>query len=203
MNIHNAVKAGNRSRVSELLHSGVAVNNRNQHGWTALMRAAHKGDVRMIHFLLKKGANAKLKEPHFRQTPLIMATAFGHVNAIRALLQKSNLNAKTIDGMSALSFVTANGRDPAVARMLLRAGAKLDSNAREYMINNNKWRNVVTEMFVRRGAAKRGVHNMYTAMRMRTAKARAPANILAQKVYHPSRVTRMTQRYGNNWMNKV
>ena len=208
MNIHTAARRGNVARVSELLHAGVPVNTRDANGYTPLMWAANKGNVRMIRFLLKKGANARLKNQH-NVTPLILATQVNSLPAMRELLRHSNINAKNLNGQSALAFAAAHTRDPAGARMLLRAGAKLDSNTREYLYpghgsSNTRWRNLVTEMLVRRGGLKSALPRMYTAMRMRKAKARTGGNnTLARTVFHPERVQRMQKRYGNNWLNKV
>lgn len=197
MNLHNAVKAGNVPLVSQILHSGVPVNRRNKIGMTALMYAAQQGNVRMIRFLLKKGANARLKEPIHDQTALIFAAHRNSIPAMRELLRHSNINAVTQNNLSAIHFVGPEG-----IRMLMRAGAKPNINKNWLEFRNNK-RNLVTEMLVRRGAARHGLSKMYTAMRMRKAKARTPGNMLPRTVFHPSRVERMISKYGLNWQNKV
>lgn len=197
MDLHTAVKEGNVPRVSQILYSGVPVNRRNKIGMTALMYAAQQGNVRMIRFLLKKGANARLKEPIHDQTALIFATQRNHIPAMRELLRYSNINANTQNNLAAIHFAKPEG-----IRMLIRAGAKLKIN-NNWLEHNNKKRNLITEMMVRRGAARHGLSKMYTAMRMRKAKARTPGNMLPRTVFHPSRVERMITKYGLNWQNKV
>ena len=206
--IHNATRRGNIARVSELLRAGVKVNSRDQNGWTPLHHAAERGNVRMIRFLLNKGANARLKT-NFNRTPLILATWENKLPAMRELLRHSNLNASDANAQTALALAVSNNRDPAGARMLLRAGAKVNENTIEMLTHNaaqhsNKWRNILTEMLVRRGAASRALSKMHTAMRARKTKARTGGNnTLAKTVFHPERVKRMMKQYGNNWLNRV
>ena len=60
-------------------------------GWTALHRAAEKGDVDEVERLLAAGANvdARTTSRRFaRDTPLIIATRYKHFDVMRLLIDR-------------------------------------------------------------------------------------------------------------------
>jgi Ankyrin repeats (3 copies) len=62
------------------------VNARNQHGMTALMRAAYHGHDRMVRVLLDHGADPNLTR-NDKFTALALAAFFGHTETVRILIE--------------------------------------------------------------------------------------------------------------------
>jgi hypothetical protein len=69
-----AAKQSDLGAIDRLLGSGADVNERDEHGWTALNWAAGKGDARMVALLLERGADVTLTGRDNR-TPLMIARA--------------------------------------------------------------------------------------------------------------------------------
>ena len=97
-------------------------------GWTALLRAATKGQEMMVCLLVEKGADIEARSPS-NGTPLICA-AEGNYEAIVEFLLKSgaNVNAEDQFGWKPLHRVMVNPGGEGVAQILLTHGA--DINAR-------------------------------------------------------------------------
>ena len=79
-----AVKAGNAYAVTELIDSGVDVNQQDEHGWTPLNWAAGKGDTSILRSLLDRGADPS-KVGRDERTPYMIALAAGQAEAARLL----------------------------------------------------------------------------------------------------------------------
>lgn len=61
------------------------INARNEHGMTALMRAAYHGRVEMVHILLEHGADPNItRNDNF--TALSLAAFFGHAEIVEVLM---------------------------------------------------------------------------------------------------------------------
>jgi hypothetical protein len=84
MELFEAVKAGNREAVKELIATGAEVNRQDKQGWTALNWAAAKGHVEIIGTLLEHGAGPFAVGRDLR-TPLMIALAAGQAEAVKAL----------------------------------------------------------------------------------------------------------------------
>ena len=79
-------ETGDVDELDRIFVRGVDVNARNEHGMTALMRAAYHGHERMVRVLLRRGADPNL----FRNdkfTALALAAFFGHTGTVRILLE--------------------------------------------------------------------------------------------------------------------
>ncbi|HEX6284030.1 MAG TPA: ankyrin repeat domain-containing protein, partial [Pyrinomonadaceae bacterium] len=72
-----AVEASQISEVEALLPRVADINVRNEHGVTALMRAAQHGHARVVRLLLAHGADANLVR-NDKFTALSLAAFFGH-----------------------------------------------------------------------------------------------------------------------------
>ena len=106
-----AVEYGNVAELKRLIDAGATVNfaiDRDELlNVTSLMIAAEKGDVEVIDFLLKAGADVKAKDRHVMpgeggETALFYAVRGGHEKPIRALVRaRSSLNAKACGSNSA------------------------------------------------------------------------------------------------------
>jgi ankyrin repeat protein len=117
-----AASEGDTDAVQTLLEKGVNVNAEDEHGQTALMRAAFNGRMGVAQLLLAKGAdvNARGKEG---QTALMVASESGHPDVIQALLMAgADVNAKMYDGPTALRLEEKNGQ-VGIVRLLEEAGA--------------------------------------------------------------------------------
>jgi ankyrin repeat protein len=55
-----AAESGDVNEVAQILSRGVGVNARNEHGMTALMRAARHGDAAVVRELLEHGADPNI-----------------------------------------------------------------------------------------------------------------------------------------------
>lgn len=84
MELFEAVKAGNREAVKELIATGAEVNRQDKQGWTALNWAAARGHVDIIGTLLEHGADPFAVGRDLR-TPSMIALAAGQTEAVKAL----------------------------------------------------------------------------------------------------------------------
>src|SRR5215212_1210416 len=93
------------------------VNARNQHGMTALMRAAYHGHDRMVRALLDHGADPNLTR-NDKFTALALAAFFGHTETVSILIEHgAKTEVVTRCGASAKMWATARTFDE-VARCL-------------------------------------------------------------------------------------
>ena len=98
--------------------SRVDVDARNEHGMTALMRAAHEGHEHMVRALLDHGADPNITR-NDKFTALALAAFFGHTETVRILIENG---AKT-------EVVTRSGTSPkmwATARTFTEAARCLE-----------------------------------------------------------------------------
>jgi hypothetical protein len=72
--------------LARVLSRASDVNARNQHGMTALMRAAYHGNTEMVRLLLEHGADPNLVR-NDRFTALALAAFFGHTETVRLLIE--------------------------------------------------------------------------------------------------------------------
>jgi len=119
---------GHVEEVNALLAAkGADVNAKNEHGNTALILAAKKGNVEMVNDLLKKGAyvDAQNKDGH---TALIVAAIYGNVEVVNDLLKKgADVNAKNKHGNTALIVAAIYGHVEVVNALLAAKGADVDA----------------------------------------------------------------------------
>lgn len=87
--------------LSELIFAGAQIN---QAGWTALHYAAAAGDLQIVAVLLEHRADLNSLSPN-HTTPLMMAARKGNVSVAELLLKEgAHLDAKNMQGMTALDF---------------------------------------------------------------------------------------------------
>ena len=79
-------ESGDVDELDEIFARGVDVNARNEHGMTALMRAANNGHEPMVRALLRHGANPNLTR-NDKFTALALAAFFGHTETVRLLIE--------------------------------------------------------------------------------------------------------------------
>jgi len=103
----SAAENGDVRELTVVLSRGVDVDARNEHGMTALMRAARCGHAAAVRVLLEHGADPNVPR-NDRFTSLALAAFFGHTETVRILIEHG---AKT-------EVVTRSGTSP---RMWARA----------------------------------------------------------------------------------
>ncbi len=93
--------------LERILSCGVDVDARNEHGTTALMRAAHHGRLHMVKALIASGADPNaVRRDNF--TPLTLAAFFGHTEIVRLLVQAgAETDRVTRNGTSARMWASA------------------------------------------------------------------------------------------------
>ena len=111
-----------------LIAQGADVNATEPDGTTALMWAAHRGDLPLVQGLLKAHAKVQLSNA-YGANAMLQAAQFGDVRILEALLKAgANVDSPNPDGETALMLVARTGNVPA-AQLLLSHGAQV--NARE------------------------------------------------------------------------
>jgi uncharacterized protein len=79
-----AVKSNDYTRVKEFIDSGADINQQDEYGWTPLNWASGRGDLKIVTLLLEKGADV-LKVGRDQRTPYRIALAAGHVEVVKLL----------------------------------------------------------------------------------------------------------------------
>lgn len=115
-NLSRAAIAGDLQTTQNLVKTGVMVNNIDKWGWTALMWSVYYGNIPVAKWLLEQGADPNIKsEKHYGMimegsTALILASSYGHSDAVDALLKKK-ADADYVDrkGKTALEYARESG----------------------------------------------------------------------------------------------
>lgn len=128
-NIFDLCAFGNVKQVEKALKHGAKINVADASGFTPLMYAMQNKDVRILQFLLDKGARLDVTasfEYGDGMTPLMRASYFGNMDVIVFLIKSGvNVNAKDSCGGTALMYA-AESSPRAVLNALIRAGARID-----------------------------------------------------------------------------
>jgi ankyrin repeat protein len=74
-------ESGDVNEVAAILSRGVNINARNEHGMTALMRAARNGHAAVVRTLLEHGADPNIAR-NDKFTALALAAFFGHTETV-------------------------------------------------------------------------------------------------------------------------
>lgn len=123
--LFQAIRDNNSQQVRRLLDKGLHPDTRNRAMQTPLIYAASINQSAIIHLLARHGAdiNASLRG----QTALYTATSRGHIDSVKALLERgANLNLGDETAGSPL-MVAIDKRYEPIALFLIRHGARLDS----------------------------------------------------------------------------
>ena len=107
--------------VEKLLQAGANSNAALSTGETALMTAAHTGNVEAVKSLLVHGADVNAKGSERGQTALMWAVAENHTEVVRALIEHgADVHARSKGGFTPLLFAAQQGNLDS-ARILLAA----------------------------------------------------------------------------------
>jgi ankyrin repeat protein len=120
-----------------LLRQGADVNERDDHGRTALMYAAEFGSVKVLKILLRHGADP-LAVCRQNKTALMYAVRHGHSHSVKSLLSIKNsfhrkvlVNAQDNAGLNAVMYA-AQGRKADIMQALLQSKPDLSTRAPGY-----------------------------------------------------------------------
>ncbi len=98
------VQTGDDQEINRLLAEGADVNAQDENGYTALMLAAHSGNLPFIQALIALDANVNLQDKE-RTTALIFAAQKFHVAVAMELLEAgANVNVQDSCGCTALHY---------------------------------------------------------------------------------------------------
>ena len=122
----DAVKAGNRSAVQQLIRARADVNAAEPDGSTALMWAVRAGDTELVGQLLKAGANVRAAN-RYGVRPLTLAATNGDAAITKVLLDAgADANTAFPEGETVLMTAARTGR-PEVLQLLLDHGAAINT----------------------------------------------------------------------------
>lgn len=122
----DAVMAGDRHAVHQLLREAADVNAAQGDGMTALHWAAMRDDAESAEMLLYAGANVRARTRLGQFTPLLLAAKQGHARVMRLLLDRgADVDVPTSNGTSPLMFAAFSGDLEAVG-LLLDGGADIN-----------------------------------------------------------------------------
>ncbi|CAM9322122.1 unnamed protein product, partial [Hapterophycus canaliculatus] len=118
-----AAQKGHCPIVGILLKEGADVSVAGPDGLTALLIAAHLGNLGVTKMLIEAGAGLEVGSLKDGRTALVVAARAGHLEVTRALIDAgANPDADTQDGLTAL-YVAAREGHPGIVRVLLCAKA--------------------------------------------------------------------------------
>jgi ankyrin repeat protein len=156
--IHEAAAAGHQDVVRVLLDAGVQPSTRGASG-TVFEAAAGSGDRQTVETVLsaKSAKSGKRGKPGVSAATLVSAAGSGDQDTVRALLAAgADVNKATRSGETALRQAVA-GRDTAMVKLLLEAGAKpggggTKSPMSELMMAAGEGDNDIMQMLIAAGA---------------------------------------------------
>lgn len=128
-----AVRLPSEGAVLELLKAGANPNLANKKGATPLAAASHKGNVRIMKYLIDAGAQVNAYNSSSGSTPLIQAAHFGHLEAVQLLLHhNASGDFHNLKGTTALMRASQEGHLE-ISRSLIIAGADVNRKNHEGM----------------------------------------------------------------------
>ncbi len=127
--LFSAAGSGMNWLIEACIEAGEKVDHQNISGVTALICAAHTGQIETMQLLVERGANINHAEHRFGNTPLHAAIGNGHENAVQWLVEQgADLNAefkKPGIGMATPLMNAVANVESAIVKMLIAAGANV------------------------------------------------------------------------------
>ena len=124
-----AIEDGDLDAVAYLIEEdGAAVDtpiDYGEHSITPLLKASWDGDLPIVEYLIKKGANVDARATDTKETALLNAVTREHTEVIKALLAaKADVSLRNSFDFNAFTSAVAAGNQE-IAGLLLDAGAKV------------------------------------------------------------------------------
>ncbi|KAJ8966249.1 hypothetical protein NQ314_003664 [Rhamnusium bicolor] len=127
--LHYAVNSGNIDMVEYLmttLGKELSVNQNDACCFSPLHMAAANGDIEMLRWLLRRGANVNAVGGRQRQNALHVAARSAHLTIIRILVEAgADINAVDVEERSILTLAVRQSNEEAV-RYLVKSGARVN-----------------------------------------------------------------------------
>ena len=118
--LRQVAQTDDTAQLEQLLAMGVDVDASTEHGTTALMFAASRGNIKMVRALMDHGANPNAIRKD-KITPLLLAAFFGHSEIVRILVEHgAETKVESLGGTSAHMWAKARGF-PDIAEYLREA----------------------------------------------------------------------------------
>jgi ankyrin repeat protein len=109
-----------------LLDNGADITAASRHGWTPLHHAAGAENVKLLRYLIERGAPLELRTTDAGYTPLMLAAMDGLADAVVTLVRLgANMEARSEGGSTPLYQAAVNGHYDIVDG-LLKLGARAD-----------------------------------------------------------------------------
>eukprot|EP00755_Sulcionema_specki_P039710 Sspe_Gene.113302::Locus_97354_Transcript_2_2_Confidence_0.400_Length_2682::g.113302::m.113302 len=148
-----AIESGHIEVVQYLLNAAHhLVNTRDTAGNTPLMAAAKVGSREMVLSLLDAGANARIRNGE-GYTPLMFACERGDEVVARVLLPRSEVDATSSTGMTALSLACLHGHAGVVQLLLAQGGVSAARERCAYSLAVENGHLAVVSMLTEAGVA--------------------------------------------------
>ena len=121
---------GEKKDVEELIDKGADVNQKDEDGNTALMRASYWGYKEVVELLIRNGADVNQKDED-GNTALMRASCGGRKEVVELLIQKgADVNAKSVTGDTALIIA----KDEKIKKAIIDAVKKRNEKTEENVI---------------------------------------------------------------------
>ncbi len=120
----DAARAGRTDLLGGMITDGVSVDERDSHGYTALIIAAYDGQRQTVEFLMARGADPCATD--LKGNTALMGVAFKGETEIAGLLAgHCDVNTTNKVGQTAVMMASLFGQED-VVRLLVQHGARLD-----------------------------------------------------------------------------
>ncbi|MDB5853426.1 MAG: ankyrin repeat-containing protein [Herminiimonas sp.] len=129
-----AAEAGHIDIVNALLRRpGIKLDATNNEDNAALHLAAENNQPEIVECLLEAGADINLPSPTYCNSPLMVATYYGQVAVVNALLKRPGIKVDAINKIGGTALHVALERNqPEIMECLLKAGADVNLPNLEY-----------------------------------------------------------------------
>jgi hypothetical protein len=116
--LHRCASTGNLERVKELVEGGANMEELDEDGKTALMRASLVGYLEIVVYLSDHGANIAHTD-HYGKTALHNASTGGHLPTVKFLFERgARMTERSDDGKTAFLYAACSGRLSVVKYLL-------------------------------------------------------------------------------------